>query len=123
MSCTGPRRENRSFTQIVSRPSLPPSGHTYALMIGDNVNAITPEINTAVASVKARFRVTKAVADTRVVVWAPSRHGRVAYKVVAEVIPLQAYFHVYVDAETGAILHQRPAAFDQRLQRLPEVSR
>jgi hypothetical protein len=53
------------------------------------------------------------------VVLARGTAGRVAWKVAVSVVPLQAHFHVWLDAETGAILKEAPAAFDQLMSELP----
>jgi Zn-dependent metalloprotease len=73
----------------------------------------------AVAAVKARYQVAAAGAPTKVVLAHAADHARVAWRVPVAVIPLQAHFYVWVDAEDGTILREAPAGFDQPLKRIP----
>lgn len=73
---------------------------------------------TVVASVKATYQIV-GIGEPQRVVLAIGTGGRVAWKVAVAVIPLQANFFVWVDAESGRVLKEAPAAFDQGMRELP----
>lgn len=46
-------------------------------------------------------------------------HARLAWRVQVAVIPLQAHFVVWLDAQSGELLREAKAGFDQPMHRLP----
>jgi Zn-dependent metalloprotease len=73
----------------------------------------------AVETVKQRYQIAAAGAPTKVVMAHAADVARVAWRVPVAVIPLQAHFFVWVDAENGDILREAPAGFDQPMKRIP----
>ena len=71
-----------------------------------------------VAMLRSAYQIVGA-SEPHKVVLALGTGGRIAWKVAVAVLPLQASFFVWVDAETGRVLKEAPAAFDQGLRELP----
>jgi Zn-dependent metalloprotease len=72
----------------------------------------------AAAMVKASYRIVGINTPEKVVL-VRGTAGRVAWKFAVAVVPLQAQFYVWVDVESGQVLKEVPAAFDQVMQQLP----
>jgi hypothetical protein len=70
------------------------------------------------ALIHAHYRVA-AVGEPELVVLARAATGRVAWKVPVAVVPLQGHFFVWLDAESGAVMKEAPAGFDQAITELP----
>lgn len=70
------------------------------------------------AIVTATYEIVAASPPERVV-YARGSAGRVAWRVAVSVAPLMGYFHVWLDAGSGEVLAEAPAAFDQALTELP----
>ncbi len=68
--------------------------------------------------VKASYRIVGIDSPEKVVL-VRGTAGRVAWKFTVAVLPLQAQFYVWVDVESGQVLKEVPAAFDQPMQQLP----
>jgi hypothetical protein len=77
---------------------------------------MTPEA--AQDLVRATFALASVSGADKVVITG-GRIGRVAWRVRATFLPMTAWFDVWVDVETGAVLRQRPAAADQTMRELP----
>jgi len=76
----------------------------------------------AAAAVRGHFRVLATGRATRVAYPTAAGPARPAWRLPVVQLPYVAHFLVWVDAETGAILAQAPAAHDQPVRRL-EVAR
>ncbi len=125
----------RIVTLAVEIGGLPLEGRSVSVRVDDagRVTRITSDlvavtvaagavdIGPAAASqaVRARFSVSSTGTPTKVVYAGAGAFGAVAYRVPTTVVPLAGHFSVWVDAATGAILGQAPAAHDQAMQRLP----
>jgi len=77
---------------------------------------VTPA--SVVANIKATYQIV-AISEPQKVVLALGTAGRITWKVAVAVVPLQANFFVWVDAESGRVLKEAPAAFDQNMVELP----
>lgn len=71
---------------------------------------------------RATYEVAAVGVPSEVVLVSAPGLARVAWRVPVAVIPLQAHFYVWLDAESGAILREAPAGLDQVLTRLPRRS-
>lgn len=72
----------------------------------------------AAALLKASYRIVGINTPDKVVL-VRGNAGRVAWKFAVAVVPLQAQFYVWVDVESGQVIKEAPAAFDQVMQQLP----
>lgn len=72
----------------------------------------------AVAQVERRYH-SAAIGSPKTVVVARATLGRVAWKVPLAAIPLQAHFFVWLDAESGEVIKEAPAGFDQIITEPP----
>lgn len=86
------------------------------LSIARPTRTMTPEA--AQDLVRATFALASVSGADKVVITG-GRIGRVAWRVRATFLPMTAWFDVWVDVETGAVLRQRPAAADQTMRELP----
>jgi len=81
--------------------------------------ARTIALEAAKEAVQRHFAVALIGAPREVVLVAAPHQARLAWRVPVAVIPLQAHFFVWVDAETGAILREAPAGHDGSMTHLP----
>lgn len=72
--------------------------------------------------VRTAYQVAAVGTPTEVVLVSAPGHARIAWRVPVAVIPLQAHFSVWVDAESGDILREAPAGLDQVMAKLPRRS-
>jgi hypothetical protein len=96
----------RSFTSDALPLSLP-----------DTTPTVTPEA--ALSRVRETFAIASAGTPTLVVLPLGPHHARLSWRVQVAVIPLQAHFTVWLDAQSGEILREAKAGFDQLMHRLP----
>ena len=69
--------------------------------------------------VATHFEVAAVGTPTEVVLVTAPGLARLVWRVPAAVIPLQAHFFVWIDAESGAVLREAPAGLDQSMRYLP----
>jgi len=81
--------------------------------------ALTIAPEAAKEAVQRNFSVAALATPREVVLVSAPHQARLAWRVPVAVIPLQAHFFVWVDAETGAILRQAPAGYDGPMTHLP----
>lgn len=72
----------------------------------------------AIAVARSTFRIVAANAPEKVVL-PLGASGRVAWKVGVAALPIGGAFWVWIDAEDGRVLHEAPAASDQKMRALP----
>lgn len=102
----------RAYTSDALPFTLAPAGSAESA-----TPAITPEA--ALDAARAHYGAT-AFGTPRLVILAPAaHHATLAYRIPVALIPLQAHFFVWVDAQTATVLRDAPAGFDQSIRRLP----
>lgn len=70
-------------------------------------------------TLKATYRIVGINTPDKVVLTV-GNIGRVTWKFMVAVLPLQAQFQVWVDVATGEVLREAPGAFDQSMSELPK---
>lgn len=81
--------------------------------------ALTISAEAAKEAVQGHFAVALLGTPHEVVLVAAPHQARLAWRVPVAVIPLQAHFFVWVDAESGAILREAPAGHDGSMTHVP----
>lgn len=121
--------------QQTALDGVPVESRTIAIKLGfdGRVNSVTSDIvpfeltrpartispEAAKEAVANHFAVALMGTPRDVVLVAAAHQARLAWRVPVAVIPMQAHFFVWVDAETGAILREAPAGNDGAMTHVP----
>jgi hypothetical protein len=111
--------QDMSLTVRIDKDGLVRSFTSDALPFALPTTTATLSPDAAITRVRDHFAIASNGAPSLVALVLAPHQARLAYRIPVAVIPLQAHFDVWVDATTGAILHESPTGFDQRMTRLP----
>jgi len=130
-----PGRGNVVRFRQTTLAGVPVESRTLAVKLGfdGRVNSVTSDIvpfelaqtaqtisaEAAKAAVANHFAVALMGTALQVVLVAAPHQARLSWRVPVAVIPLQAHFFVWVDAESGAILREAPAGNDGSMTHIP----